>query len=116
MSERNWVVWSFEHDAWWAANGCGYVQALLLAGLYTEAEAKEIERGANHPLRINEEGRPLAAVLREYRQQWGRSGPMVINLLENQPEHVPQVETRSVPELSPTESAPTGAQVTVDDA
>ena len=42
-----WVVWSFKHDAWWGPDQCGYFTDLMLAGLYTEATAKEIERRDN---------------------------------------------------------------------
>lgn len=42
-----WVIWSYEHDSWWAPNSCGYRTSLLLAGVYTEAEAKKIEASAN---------------------------------------------------------------------
>jgi hypothetical protein len=41
-----WVVWSFEHDAWWGANHCGYYTSLLSAGVYTEAAARQIEQRA----------------------------------------------------------------------
>lgn len=42
-----WVIWSYEHDSWWAPMGIGYRTDLLLAGVYTEAEAKKIEASAN---------------------------------------------------------------------
>lgn len=42
-----WVIWSFEHDAWWAPGRCGYVLELAQAGRYTEAEARDIEAHAN---------------------------------------------------------------------
>lgn len=42
-----WVIWSYEHDSWWAPNSAGYRTSLLLAGVYTEAEAKKIEASAN---------------------------------------------------------------------
>lgn len=52
-SSEPWVVWSNEHRAWWRANHAGYTTALLGAGLYTEAEAKEIEREAGHASRAD---------------------------------------------------------------
>lgn len=42
-----WVVWSFEHDAWWGPARWGYVRELAQAGRYSEAEAREIEARAN---------------------------------------------------------------------
>jgi hypothetical protein len=48
MTDENaWVIWSFEHDAWWAPHECGYVLELDQAGRYTEARAKVIEARAN---------------------------------------------------------------------
>lgn len=44
---NDWVVWSYEHDAWWGGNGRGYPARLMWAGLYSEKAAKEIADGAN---------------------------------------------------------------------
>lgn len=41
-----WVVWSFEHDAYWKPNRVGYTQHVLEAGVYTKEEAHEIEAKA----------------------------------------------------------------------
>ena len=42
MSETcKWLIWSNEHNAWWAPNGRGYVQNRTEAGRYTLAEAME---------------------------------------------------------------------------
>jgi hypothetical protein len=63
-----WVVWSFEHDAWWAPGRLGYVQDLAAAGRYTKLEAIEIERHANQYLRdgvIREQALPLAQAERD---------------------------------------------------
>lgn len=54
-----WVVWSFEHDAWWRPNRWGYTPNLAEAGRYTQSDALEIERRAN-VVRINEQALPLA--------------------------------------------------------
>ena len=54
-----WVIWSFEHDAWWAPGRCGYVLELAQAGRYTEAEARDIEADANF-VRQNEVALSLA--------------------------------------------------------
>ena len=42
-----WIIWSFEHDAWWAANECGYTPKMLAAGVYTKQRADEIVEKAN---------------------------------------------------------------------
>lgn len=73
-----WVVWSYEHDAWWAPNQCGYATSLLQAGLYTEAEAKAIEEGANRGGVRNEEARPLKDAIEAERTL--KNGPRVLDL------------------------------------
>jgi hypothetical protein len=57
-----WVVWSFEHQAWWGPGHFGYVTDLALAGRYTEGDARNIETQANayrlhrheHAMRLEE--------------------------------------------------------------
>ncbi len=46
-SERAWVIWSEEHQAWWAPAKQGYTSSLKNAGRYTQAQAQEIEQSAN---------------------------------------------------------------------
>jgi hypothetical protein len=46
-----WVVWSFEHAAWWGPGRMGYVRELARAGRYTQAEALAIEHAANRYLK-----------------------------------------------------------------
>lgn len=58
MTAEPWVIWSFEHGAWWAPAECGYVEALDDAGIYTEARARAIEADANI-VTINELALPL---------------------------------------------------------
>lgn len=41
------LVWSIEHDAWWATGRRGYTRELALAGRYTREEAFEILARAN---------------------------------------------------------------------
>jgi hypothetical protein len=41
------VVWSFEHDAWWGPGRIGYTRDLAAAGRYSEAEARAIAEDAN---------------------------------------------------------------------
>lgn len=36
------VIWSFEHDTWWAANEQGYVRELENAGRYNASDAGRI--------------------------------------------------------------------------
>jgi hypothetical protein len=36
------VIWSFEHHAWWAPSREGYTEDLASAGLYSQREAGEI--------------------------------------------------------------------------
>lgn len=49
-SEKAFMVWSIEHDAWWAPNHSGYVQDPKEAGRYSFDEAIDIVQGANaHP-------------------------------------------------------------------
>ena len=42
-----WLIWSIEHEAWWAPNRHGYTRVLALAGRYRTAEARDIVRDAN---------------------------------------------------------------------
>ncbi len=37
--ERDCVIWSNEHRAWWRANGGGYTQNVERAGRYTRDDA-----------------------------------------------------------------------------
>ena len=37
-----YVIWSFEHQAWWAPEERGYVTDLALAGRYTAEDAGRI--------------------------------------------------------------------------
>jgi hypothetical protein len=41
------VIWSFEHDGWWAPGKSGYVNELAQAGRYDLAEAEAICERAN---------------------------------------------------------------------
>lgn len=42
-----YVIWSYEHTAWWGPDHCGYTLHLEQAGRYTYAEADDIVRQAN---------------------------------------------------------------------
>ena len=45
--EKGWLIWSNEHDAWWAINRIGYTRSRKMAGRYTFGQALEIVRHAN---------------------------------------------------------------------
>jgi len=45
-----WLIWSNEHNSWWAPNSHGYVSHIEHAGRYDFVEAIEICRGANQHL------------------------------------------------------------------
>ena len=51
--ERKYLIWSIEHNAWWAPNWNGYTAKRGNAGIYSEAEAFEISdrenEGTNEP-------------------------------------------------------------------
>jgi hypothetical protein len=36
------LIWSFEHDAWWAPERCGYTKDIAKAGMYSLEEAGQI--------------------------------------------------------------------------
>jgi hypothetical protein len=40
------VIWSFEHRAWWGPERRGYTTAILAAGRYTASEAGAIVTGS----------------------------------------------------------------------
>jgi len=45
--ERDHLIWSEEHKAWWRPDSAGYSQSMQGAGLYTFEEAHRIARNAN---------------------------------------------------------------------
>lgn len=46
-SEERWLIWSFEHNAWWMPRQCGYTGKIKHAGMYKYDQAVEIVEGAN---------------------------------------------------------------------
>jgi hypothetical protein len=40
--EREWLIWSNEHRAWWEPDRCGYTENVAEAGRYTLIEARAI--------------------------------------------------------------------------
>lgn len=47
MEEQKWLIWSIEHNAWWAPNSRGYTPYRSAAGKYSYEEALKIVEGAN---------------------------------------------------------------------
>lgn len=47
MPERDYVIWSIEHTAWWRPHSLGYCAALSEAGRYAKADAERIVERAN---------------------------------------------------------------------
>jgi len=58
-----YLIWSIEHNAWWAPNSRGYSTELSGAGIYERNEASKIIRGANRCGETNECMIPVAAML-----------------------------------------------------
>jgi len=48
------MIFSLEHDAWWKANGQGYTQSQVCAGLYDLEDADRIVEDANRHRRFPE--------------------------------------------------------------
>ena len=45
MTDMMFVIWSWEHNAWWASNRQGYTEQLDRAGRYSFDEAAEVVVG-----------------------------------------------------------------------
>ena len=45
-TERNYLIWSNEHRAWWGSSRCGYSPGVMGAGQYTRDQAIGICRDA----------------------------------------------------------------------
>jgi hypothetical protein len=58
-NEDRWLIWSYEHDAWWRPGSWGYTRELAEAGRYSAAEAERIVARAN-VVTVNEQAIPLA--------------------------------------------------------
>lgn len=52
---KEWLIWSIEHDAWWAPDHKGYVERISNAGRYAYTEAMKIVHGANWEMRRNQD-------------------------------------------------------------
>jgi hypothetical protein len=47
MTDDPYIIWSFEHHAWWRPGGWGYTPDLREAGHYPRAEAEAMVAQAN---------------------------------------------------------------------
>lgn len=47
QDEREWLIWSIEHNGWWKAGRSGYSELREEAGVYSTSDALEIVKGAN---------------------------------------------------------------------
>jgi hypothetical protein len=56
------LIWSIEHDAWWAPAERGYTQRIADAGMYTDDESAKILERANY-VAVNEARLPIQATL-----------------------------------------------------
>jgi len=54
MTDTKWIIWSFEHKAWWMPLSRGYTEKVENAGKYSYEEAVKIVTSANAYGRINE--------------------------------------------------------------
>ena len=52
--EKNWLIWSIEHNAWWMPNSMGYTSDRSKAGRYTFQDALAIVKDANINGELNE--------------------------------------------------------------
>ena len=61
--EKNWLIWSNEHNGWWGPNSYGYVKDRTAAGRYSYEEATRIVRNAN----LTKDTPPNEAMVRDER-------------------------------------------------
>lgn len=59
MKVKKWLIWSIEHNAWWASNSRGYTEIRENAGVYSYEDALKIVESAN----INENDIPNEAMI-----------------------------------------------------
>jgi hypothetical protein len=63
-----WLIWSIEHDAWWAQDSCGYTKDKDTAGRYDFGEAVDIVMSANTSCgRIRSKKNPEEALCPDWR-------------------------------------------------
>lgn len=88
-----WVIWSFEHNAWWKPDRRGYTPDLIFAGVYSKEEADEIERDANRYTPGNEVALPLMTAIV---YSCGRSDAPAIRCRDRVSRHEESTITRRV--------------------
>lgn len=71
-----WLIWSNEHHAWWAADRCGYRKSPDDAGRYTFDDAMSICR-----VRSWTNGVPPETMIHESAVWFGSKRPLVSNIL-----------------------------------
>lgn len=69
-TEKQYVVWSSEHSAWWGPDEAGYFTRLGHAGRYTRDEALEICRGARGGRQYNETPSEVPLLLKDAEIFW----------------------------------------------
>lgn len=47
QDKTQWLIWSIEHNAWWAPNEQGYTPYRSMAGKYSTEDASRIVKSAN---------------------------------------------------------------------
>lgn len=47
MIENKYFIWSYEHDAWWRPDFCGYSKDINEAGYYSFKDVAAICKSAN---------------------------------------------------------------------
>ena len=70
MTEKQYLVWSNEHSAWWGENRCGYYTALSAAGRYTRDEALKICVGARGGREFNDNPSEVPVLLEDAEIFW----------------------------------------------
>lgn len=84
-----WLVWSYEHRAWWRSNRNGYCTEFWGAGCYSEDEAKKIERDANYHGERNEKAIPLKDAFAEHTEGLSANCVMTRVLIALRPKQAP---------------------------
>jgi hypothetical protein len=66
MMERDYVIWSFEHRAWWRPAKCGYTEQFAEAGRYSKDDADAIVVKANRYVKWPHEQAMLLSTAQAY--------------------------------------------------
>ncbi len=65
--EKQYLVWSIQHNSWWRPAEFGYTSKIKEAGTYTEKEAKDICIKAN-VVKIEEIMIPVSSLHQDYNE------------------------------------------------